>query len=152
MSMFNGMNISSSALTANRLRMDITSSNLANANTTRAKLVNGKWEPYRREMVELSAMGGSNFNSMLQAAMGETDNSTGQGVKVKQIVQDQTPFKRVYQPDSPDADQNGYVLMPNVDPLREMVDLMDATRSYEANVASFNASKAMLLKTLEIGR
>ena len=71
---------------------------------------------------------------------------------VKQIVEDDTPFKMVYDPEHPDADESGYVRMPNVDPLREMVDLLSATRSYEANVTVLNASKAMLMKALEIGR
>ena len=76
----------------------------------------------------------------------------GSGVKVTQIVEDETPFELVYDPEHPDANEDGYVQMPNVDPLREMVDLMSATRSYEANVTVFNASKNMLMKALEIGK
>jgi flagellar basal-body rod protein FlgC len=78
--------------------------------------------------------------------------SVGQGVRVTQIVNDSEPFKRVYNPTHPDADEEGYVLMPNVDLLKEQVDLLDATRAYEANVTALNASKAMFLKALEIGR
>ena len=152
MSMFAGMNISSSALTANRLRMDVISSNIANANSTRGKWVDGKWEPYRRKMVEVAPMNESPFNAMLQAAMGKGTPSPAQGVKVTKIVEDQTPFKRVYQPEHPDADEGGYVFLPNVDPLKEMVDLMATTKSYEANLTAFNATKSMMVKTLEIGR
>ena len=85
--------------------------------------------------------------------MGEQDhNGIGNGVKVTRIVEDDTPFQLVYDPEHPDANEEGYVKMPNVDPLTEMVDLMSATRSYEANVTVFNASKNMLMKALEIGK
>ena len=75
-----------------------------------------------------------------------------EGVAVTRIIEDQTPFKLVFNPEHPDANEEGYVQLPNVDPLREMVDLISATRSYEANVTSFNASKSMLMKALEIGK
>lgn len=78
--------------------------------------------------------------------------SAGSGVRVSEIREDQTPFKLVYDPSHPDANEAGYVQMPNVDPLREMVDLISATRSYEANVTVFNASKSMMMKALEIGK
>ncbi|MBB2478674.1 flagellar basal body rod protein FlgC [Bacillus sp. APMAM] len=148
MSIFNSMNITSSALTAQRLRMDVISSNMANVDTTRGKLVNGKWQPYQRKEVVLEPMSNS-FSSFLQAASG---NTTGNGVKVAKIVDDNTPFKLVYDPQNPDANADGYVEMPNVDPLKEMVDLMSSTRSYEANVTVFNSNKAMLMKALEIGK
>ncbi|MEK5391992.1 flagellar basal body rod protein FlgC [Margalitia sp. FSL K6-0131] len=148
MSIFNSMNITSSALTAQRLRMDVISSNMANVDTTRGKLVNGKWQPYQRKEVVLEPMSNS-FSSFLQAATG---NTTGNGVKVAKIVDDNTPFKLVYDPQNPDANADGYVEMPNVDPLKEMVDLMSSTRSYEANVTVFNSNKAMLMKALEIGK
>lgn len=148
MSIFNSMNITSSALTAQRLRMDVISSNMANVDTTRGKLVNGKWRPYQRKEVVLEPMSNS-FSSFLQAATG---NTTGNGVKVAKIVDDNTPFKLVYDPQNPDANADGYVEMPNVDPLKEMVDLMSSTRSYEANVTVFNSNKAMLMKALEIGK
>ncbi|PKR87053.1 flagellar basal body rod protein FlgC [Heyndrickxia camelliae] len=148
MSIFNSMNITASALTAQRLRMDVISSNMANVDTTRGKMVNGKWQPYQRKEVVLEPMSNS-FNSFLQEASG---NTTGNGVKVSKIVEDQTPFKLVYDPQNPDANANGYVQMPNVDPLKEMVDLMSSTRSYEANVTVFNSNKAMLMKALEIGK
>ncbi|WP_082087902.1 flagellar basal body rod protein FlgC [Domibacillus indicus] len=148
--MFNGMNITASALTAQRLRMDVVSSNMANAESTRAKLVDGEWQPYQRKSVVMQPKEGS-FSTFLQAAANRQE--AGGGVKVTRIVEDtETPNKLVYDPEHPDANEEGYVNMPNVDPLREMVDLMSATRSYEANVTVFNASKAMMTKALEIGK
>lgn len=147
--MFSGLSISSSALTAQRLRMDVISSNIANADSTRAKLVNGKWEPYQRKSVVLQPHQ-SSFAAALHTAAG--NQSTG-GVKVSKIVEDETtPAKLVYDPAHPDANEEGYVSLPNVDPLREMVDLLSTTRSYEANVTAFNASKAMMIKALEMGK
>lgn len=150
MSIFNGINISGSALTAERLRMDVVSSNLANADTTRAKKVNGKWQPYRRKMVVMEPINGK-FHSYLQEAAGSS-NDPGKGVKVSQIVEDPSPLKMVYRPNDPNADANGYVKMPNVNPLKEMTDLIGATRSYEANVTALNATKGMLMKALQIGK
>ncbi|HHW38875.1 MAG TPA: flagellar basal body rod protein FlgC [Bacillales bacterium] len=150
MRVFNGMNISASALTAQRFRMDVISSNMANAESTRANFVNGEWQPYRRKIVEFEPVNGS-FNSYLNKAMKESQNS-GQGVRVRAVVEDETPFTYVYNPEHPDADAAGYVAMPNVDPLKEMIDLMSATRSYEANVTAFNATKSMMMKALEIGK
>lgn len=152
MSLFSSMNISTSALTANRLRMDVISSNLANANTTRGKMVDGNWQPYRRKMVEVAPLNSSPFENVLQATMGSAAASQAKGVKVTRIAEDQTPFKRVYQPEHPDADQTGNVYLPNVDPLKEMVDLMTVTKSYEANLTAFNATKSIMMKTLEIGK
>ncbi|MGV3489424.1 MAG: flagellar basal body rod protein FlgC [Tuberibacillus sp.] len=149
MGMFTGLNISGSALTAQRLRMDVISSNMANADTTRAKQVNGVWEPYRRKMVSFQSQNMS-FSDQLSAAFNGKSSSSG-GVRVNQIVEDDTPFKLVYDPSNPDAQADGYVRMPNVDPLKEMVDLMSATRSYEANVTVMNANKNMLMKALQIG-
>lgn len=153
MSMFHSMNTTSSALTAQRLRMDVISSNMANVDSTRGKYINGEWVPYRRKSVVLEPKGGS-FNSILGMAMNKGSNhAVGSGVKVSKVVEDtQTPFKMVYDPEHPDANDDGYVQLPNVDPLREMVDLISATRSYEANVTVFNASKGMLMKALEIGK
>ncbi|WP_078430993.1 flagellar basal body rod protein FlgC [Alkalihalobacterium alkalinitrilicum] len=148
--MFNGFNASASALTAQRLRMDVISANMANAETTRANFVDGEWQPYQRKMVVMQP-NQQDFSSYLNMAMKQTNNP-GEGVKVSRIIEDQTPFKLMYQPEHPDADEIGYVKLPNVDPLREMVDLMSATRSYEANVTTLNATKNMLMKALEIGR
>lgn len=151
--MFDSLNINASALTAQRLRMDVISSNIANAQTTRGTLVNGKWEPYRRKMVEMEPRVNS-FNQILQGQMQKQAQSGSnlQGVRVTGIVDDQTPFKSVYDPSNPDADSNGYVQMPNVDLSKEMVDLLSASRNYEANVTAFNTDKSMMLKALDLGR
>lgn len=151
MGIFDSISSTGSALTAQRLRMDVISSNMANVDSTRGKLVNGVWEPYRRKTVVLQPQEGQ-FSSFLQTAMNGT-SSVGNGVKVTKIVEDdKTPFKLVYDPEHPDANADGYVQLPNVDPLREMTDLISATRSYEANVTVLNASKGMLMKALEIGK
>ncbi len=151
MSLFQGINTSASALTANRLRLDTIASNIANAETTRANFVDGAWQPYRRKMVELSPRTNETFDNFLQAAVGTVSGSRGgQGVRVTAIQEDNTPFKRVYDPSHPDADPDGYLLMPNVDPMKEMVDMISASRSYEANVTALNAAKSMMLKALEI--
>ncbi|OIU72233.1 flagellar basal body rod protein FlgC [Rossellomorea aquimaris] len=153
MSIFTSLNTTSSALTAQRLRMDVISSNMANADSTRAKVnADGEWEPYRRKSVVMEPKE-AGFSSFLNAAVNKGTQSVGQGVKVSKIKEDNTtPFKMVYDPEHPDADEEGYVELPNVDPLREMVDLISATRSYEANVTVFNANKSILMKSLEIGK
>lgn len=149
MSIFNAINSSASALTAQRLRMDVVSSNIANAQTTRATInENGEFEPYRRKMVAMASQGQS-FKSFLHKA---ENNNQATGVRVTEIREDEEPFKIVYNPAHPDANEAGYVQLPNVDPLKEMVDLMSATRSYEANITALNASKSMLMKALEIGK
>lgn len=147
--MFNSLNISASALTAQRLRMDVVSSNIANASTTRGTYVNGKWEPYRRKMVVMEQREKA-FDQILQGKMQK--QTQYQGVRVTGIVEDQTPFNMVYDPSNPDANNEGYVMTPNVDLSKEMVDLLAASRAYEANVTSFNTGKSMMLKALEIGR
>ncbi|NEW05540.1 flagellar basal body rod protein FlgC [Paenibacillus sp. SYP-B3998] len=149
MRLTNGFDISSSALTAQRLRMDVISSNIANADTTRAKLVDGKWIPYQRKLVGFETKSQPTFAQSLKSAMGD---GTGEGVRVNKIFDDTSPLKQVYNPTHPDADSNGFVYMPNVDVLKEMVDMISATRSYEANVTALNASKSMITKALEIGR
>lgn len=153
MGIFQSMGITSSALTAQRLRLDIISSNIANADTTRGTLVDGKWTPYKRKMVSLQTKE-DGFSSYLNSAMGSSSSTkVGNGVKVAKITEDNSEFQMVYDPEHPDADpETGYVAMPNVDPLQEMTDLISASRSYEANVTVFNASKAMLMKALEIGK
>jgi flagellar basal-body rod protein FlgC len=148
-SIFHAMNISGSGLTTQRLRMDVVASNIANAQSTRATVnENGEFEPYRRKMVVMEPQE-KTFSSFLQKAQNRKALS---GVTVSEIVEDDEPFKIVYNPNHPDADEQGYVQLPNVDPLQEMVDLMSATRSYEANITAFNASKGMLMKALEIGK
>ncbi|NSL51189.1 flagellar basal body rod protein FlgC [Calidifontibacillus erzurumensis] len=149
MRIFHGMNISASALSAQRFRMDVIASNMANGETTRANFVNGQWLPYRRKIVEFEPIPTTSFSHYLNKAMQDTP---GHGVRVRRVVEDETPFKMVYNPDHPDANEEGYVAMPNVDPLKEMIDLMSATRSYEANVTVLNATKGMMMKALEIGK
>ncbi|WP_195573149.1 flagellar basal body rod protein FlgC [Paenibacillus sp. 1001270B_150601_E10] len=149
MNISNSFHISASGLTAQRLRMDVISANIANAETTRASMVDGQFVPYRRQTVVMSESKGS-FQDTLQRAM--SGQGSPQGVKVSKIQEDQTPFKLVYQPSHPDADENGYVQMPNVDMAKEQIDFIVASRSYEANVTALNASKAMIMKALEIGK
>ncbi|MCM3078886.1 MULTISPECIES: flagellar basal body rod protein FlgC [Brevibacillus] len=151
MNLFQGLNTSASALTANRLRLDTIAANIANAETTRATYVNGQWQPYKRKMVELSPKSAQSFDNFLQAAVGTvTGQGSEHGVRVTSIREDNTPLKRVFDPTHPDADAEGYVLKPNVDFMKEMVDLISASRSYEANVTVQNATKSMLMKALEI--
>jgi flagellar basal-body rod protein FlgC len=145
--MFKSMNVSATGLTAERLRMDIISKNIANANTTRTLA----GTPYRRQMVVFEEQGYENsFEAMLQKASGSA--VVGNGVEVAEIVEDPSDFKRVYNPGHPDADDAGYVLMPNVDVVTEMVNMMTASRAYEANVTALNTAKSMAMKALEIGR
>lgn len=150
MGIFHSLNISSTALTTQRLRMDVISSNIANMDSTRARFNGETWEPYKRKMVVTEPKGES-FSTFLHSAM-KANRNVGNGVKVTKIIEDDTPFKLVYDPSHPDANDDGYVQLPNVDPLKEMVDLMSSTRAYEANVTAFNASKGMLMKALEIGK
>jgi flagellar basal-body rod protein FlgC len=144
MSLFGGLEISASALTAERLRMDVVAENLANAQTTRG----ADGQPYRRKEVVLQERAGT-FGASLSAAM---NKKNGGGVEVAAVVEDQTPLKRVYDPGHPDADAEGYVAMPNVDTVTEMVDLIGAQRAYEANVTAMQAAKQMFARTLELLR
>lgn len=147
MSLFKSLNVSASGLTAERLRMDVISKNIANVNTTRT--IAGT--PYRRQMAVFMEQGNTNsFDSILARAKGEY--SIGNGVEVSEIVEDQSDFKRVFNPGHPDASDEGYVLMPNVDVVTEMINLMSASRAYEANVTALNSTKSMAMKALEIGR
>ncbi|MBP3965263.1 MULTISPECIES: flagellar basal body rod protein FlgC [Paenibacillus] len=149
MRLTNGFDASASALTAQRLRMDVISSNIANAETTRANFVNGRYEPYKRKLVVLEP----NAKSFADVLNGQLNGkASSPGVKASRIIEDQTPSKLVYNPSHPDADENGYVKMPNVDVLKEMVDMISASRSYEANVTALNATKGMYMKALEIGK
>ncbi|WP_249902300.1 flagellar basal body rod protein FlgC [Paenibacillus sp. PK3_47] len=128
--------------------MDVISSNIANAETTRASVVDGKAVPYRRKLVVLETADNNSFSNILNSKL----NGSSEGVKVQSIIEDSSPMKPVYNPTHPDADAEGYVYMPNVDITKEMVDMLSASRSYEANVTMLNASKAMVTKALEIGR
>ena len=144
---FGGLDISASGMTAERLRMDVIAENLANAQTTHG--ANG--QPYRRKEVVLQESGAGSFGATLASAMGARNAAPG-GVQVAGVVEDQTNFKTVYDPGNPDADAKGYVRMPNVDTVAEMVDLISASRSYEANVTAMTAAKQMFTKTLELLR
>ncbi|MCX7746992.1 MAG: flagellar basal body rod protein FlgC [Clostridia bacterium] len=147
MGYFSALNIGASALTAQRLRMDVISQNIANANTTRTE--NGT--PYRRRDVIFEERSPKTpFSEYLNEASKE--RIIGSGVRVSNIVEDQAPFKKVYDPGHPDANEEGYVEMPNIDIVTEMVNMISATRAYEANVTSINTSKSLAMKALEIGR
>jgi flagellar basal-body rod protein FlgC len=144
---FRSLDIGASALSAQRLRMDIISQNIANINTTRTD--NGT--PYRRRLVVFEERNPSGpFSSYLSESSKE--KFVGKGVRVSRIVEDNAPFKTVYDPGHPDADEEGYVQMPNVDIITEMVNMISATRAYEANVTSINTTKSMAMKAMEIGR
>lgn len=134
--------IAGSGLEAQRVRMDVIASNLANAQTTRTP----EGGPYRRRdvlFVTTPALPGT-FQSALEAALRQ--------VQVSRVVEDPRPFPEIYQPGHPDADERGYVQLPNVNILEEMVNLMAASRAYEANITILNTTKAMALRALEIGR
>ncbi|GMG97146.1 flagellar basal body rod protein FlgC [Tepidimicrobium xylanilyticum] len=145
MGMFDSINISASALTAEKTRIDIISKNMANVNTTRS--TGGM--PYRRQMVVFEEQRGSNFATYLEK---HTNKFSGKGVEISEIVEDTTPYKLKYDPGHPDANEDGYVMLPNVDIITEMVDMIDAQRAYEANITAINGTKSMLMKALEIGR
>jgi flagellar basal-body rod protein FlgC len=141
MGLFDAFDASGSGLSAERLRMDVTAENLANAQSTRT--ANGQG-PYRRKEVVLESTGsgaGASFADSLKAA---------RGVRVAGIVEDQTPLRRVYDPGHPDADAQGYVTMPNVNTVTEMTDLIGASRAYEANVTAMQTAKSMFTRTLDL--
>jgi flagellar basal-body rod protein FlgC len=145
MSLFNSLRISASGLTAERLRLDVIADNLANVNTTRT----AAGGPYRRKVAVLEErpVGFADLLGIQNASrMGRG------GVRVAAIAEDTSPPQRVYHPGHPDADAEGYVLMPNVNVVTEMVDMITATRAYESNVTAMNAAKQMALRTLDIGR
>lgn len=140
---FNTLRISSSGLSAERLRMDTIASNIANVNTTRG----ADGQPYKRKVAVFQ----ENLNSELNKQTGRYED-VPMGVKAVGIEEDNSPMRRVYDPSNPDADAQGYVTMPNVNILNEMADMIVATRAYEANVNAVNSEKSMFLKALEIGR
>lgn len=135
MNAFSSMKISATGLSAERLRMDTITSNIANATTTRSADGSG---PYVRKI------------AVFQEALDK--NRDMAGIKAVKIEKDKSPLRRVYDPSHPDADETGYVNMPNVNVLNEMADMMVSTRAYEANVDTFNALKSMFSKALEIGK
>lgn len=147
MGYMNSLDISASALTAQRLRMDVIAQNIANSSTTRAE--NGM--PYRRKMVVFEEKKNTgNFAEVM--SKNSYGNRPGHGVRVTAIIEDTTPYRKVYDPGHPDADEEGYVNMPNVDVVVEMLNMISASRAYEANVTAINTSKNMAIKALEIGR
>jgi flagellar basal-body rod protein FlgC len=145
MGMFGAIDSAASGLTAERLRMDVISNNIANVNTTRTT----EGGAYRRQMVSFSPRT-ANTNSFAQL-LSEQLNA-GSGVRVTGIIKDTSPTRKMYDPAHPDANKEGYVEMPNVNVVTEMVDMISATRGYEANVTVINAAKSMALKALEIGK
>lgn len=143
MDILNAFKINGSALKAQSIRLNTISSNLANVETTSTP----EGGPYKKKSVVFQTAP-LPFKEQLE---GQMQNSL-QGVEVTKIVEDKTPPRQVYKPSHPDADENGYVAMPNISVLEEMVDMMSATRSYQANVTSIKMAKRMALKALEIGR
>lgn len=148
MGMFDAFNINASGLTAQRYRMDVISQNVANANTTRT----ADGTPYRRKVVTFAEKGTATTNSFGSVFRSARDKYSGSGVKVDAVHEDTwTEMNMVYDPSHPDADENGYVLYPNVNIITEMTNLIDASRSYEANATAFTASKQMAVQGLNIG-
>lgn len=139
MSVFNAMNISASGLSGERLRVDVIAGNIANQKTTRT----ADGEAYRRKVAVFQ-------ENLVQA--NDTLTKKVSGLKAVEIVEDDSPLTPVYDPTHPDANEDGYYYLPNVDPLTEMVDLMVATRAYEANTTAINASKSMYTTALQIGK
>jgi flagellar basal-body rod protein FlgC len=161
MGFFSALRIAGSALTAQRLRTDVIANNVANMNTTRT----AEGGPYRRQQVVFSPVQEQpSFKQLLFARAlvnlpgapivpeGIGAGRPGSGVTVTSVGQDGRPGKRVFEPDQPDADLEGFVEYPDIDPVTEMADMLSATRAYEASVTTLNAAKGMALKALEIGR
>ncbi len=153
MSFWDSLRIGSSALAAQRLRLDLISNNIANAETTRTD----QGGAYKRQDVVFSTQGQNSFLPALvlanrkQNPVAENLANLG-GVKVDRIITDENPGSRVYDPKHPDADKDGYVTYPNVDLVVEMTNMLSATRSYEANLSMIDASKRMALRALDIGK
>jgi flagellar basal-body rod protein FlgC len=145
--LFDAIDASGSGLSAERLRMDVTAENLANAQTTRGP--NGG--PYQRKDVVLAESQGGGFQTALTSAMGGSSMAGG-GVQVAGIVTDPSPPRMVYDPGHPDANAQGYVRMPNVNTVTEMVNLISEQRAYEANVTAMQTAKTMLSKTFDLLR
>lgn len=141
---FDALDVSASALSAERMRMNTTSSNLANAQTTRTP----EGGPYRRKDVVFEATPQREFASVLQGHLDVPMHK----VQVVDVISDLNPPKLVHQPDHPDANEEGYVAYPNVNTMEEMVNMVTASRTYEANVTAINVARNMMTKALEIGR
>ena len=145
MSVFGAMDVSATGMTAQQLRMDTISENIANVNTTR----DSHGRTYRRKTVVFQEKSYPTFSESLSMA---NKHNIGKGVKVSQIVEDNSVGRLVYDPAHPDADEDGYVMLPNVNTVTEMTNMIDATRAFEANVTVLNSTKGMALKALEIGQ
>ncbi|MDQ6956784.1 MAG: flagellar basal body rod protein FlgC [Mariprofundaceae bacterium] len=145
--LFSSMHVSAAGLSAQRSRLDVVAENIANADSTRTE----KGGPYRRRQVvfQSAPIDNRSFSSVFQSSF---DQGSLQSVKVAKTIEDQRPFREVYDPVHPDADANGVVKMPNVNSVQEMVDMNSAARSFEANVTVMEASKRMFLKSLELMR
>jgi flagellar basal-body rod protein FlgC len=143
MGLFDAIGIAGTGLTAERIRMDVTSENLANADTTKA--ANGK--PYQRQDVVLAQIGSGGFDGALTSAIGQHGGAAG-GVEVTGIVSDTTPDQQVYDPGNPEADAQGYVKMPNISTVTEMTDLISESESYQSDVTAMQTAKSMFTSTL----
>lgn len=143
MGIFGAIDIAASGMTAERFRLDVISNNIANVNTTRT--VDGG--PYKRQFVVFETR-----NAEAGASSGLPRYRNMNGVRVTGINKDDSPPRLVYEPGHPDADADGYLRLPNINIVTEMVDMMTASRAYEANVTAVNVAKSMMLKALEIGR
>lgn len=154
MSMFNGIDAAASGLTAERLRMDVISNNLANANTTRTAQGGAYHRRYvvfePREVSENQSFTGYLANAL--KPMKSRERGQGNGVRAVRIEEDTTQGPLVYDPGNPDANPEGYLERPNVNPVAEMVDMITASRAYEANVTTINAAKSMAMKAMDIGK
>ncbi|MBI2569959.1 MAG: flagellar basal body rod protein FlgC [Candidatus Schekmanbacteria bacterium] len=153
MSFFRSLEISGSALSAERRRIQVLASNMANAHTTRT----AEGGPYRRKDVVFEPVPANTFSGFLAEEMAgdastEATNEKLDGVRVAEVVTDPSPPTLVYDPNHPHANTDGYVAYPNVNPISEMVNLLSATRSYEANVAAVQAAKQMARRALDIGQ
>jgi flagellar basal-body rod protein FlgC len=145
MSFFDALNISATGLTAERTEMDVTSENLANAQST------NDGTPYKPQAVELQSVGsGSSFQTELASAMGSDDSSTPGGVQVSSIVNENVPDQLVYDPGNPQANKQGYVKEPNIQPVTEMTNLIQESNSYQADVTAMSTSKQMYSDTLDL--
>lgn len=144
MGMFRAIDTSASGLTAERLRMDVISNNIANVNTTRTEDGN----PFRRKMVIFEARNAHGKRPFMDRI---NPQEPGKGVRVNAIMEDMTPFKMEFDPNHPDADAEGYVRRPNINIVHEMVDMITATRAYEANVTCINSAKDITNAALNIG-
>lgn len=143
MGIFNAMNVSATGMTAQQFRMDIISQNIANVNTTRDEHGN----PYRRKTVVFEEKDKLTFDEVLYGSMNAYESN---GVRATRVVEDMSDLKKVYDPTHPDADEDGYVSLPNVDVVTEMTNMIDASRSYEASATAFNAAKGIATKGLEL--